>query len=104
MHLSEMHLRQSGFTYSAYEPFYKENKKVIQKFKETGDLSYIYQKEIDNTCFKKNISCDSYKDLIRRTASYKVLRHKAFSVASNSKYDGYQRGLASVVYIFDKKS
>ena len=42
MHLSEMHLRQSGFTYSAYEPFYKENKKVIQKFKETGDLSYIY--------------------------------------------------------------
>ena len=46
-----------------------------------------------------------FKDLKRRTFSDKVLRDKAFKVAKNPKYDGYQRGLASVVYkFFDKKS
>ena len=45
-----------------------------------------------------------FKDLARRTASDKVLRDKAFNIAKNPKYDGYQRGLASVVYnFFDKK-
>ena len=46
-----------------------------------------------------------FKDLKRRTASHKVLRDKAFNIAKNPKYDGYQRGLASMVYkFFDKKS
>ena len=46
-----------------------------------------------------------FKDLERRTASGKVLRDKAFNIAKNPKYDGYQRGLASMVYrFFDKKS
>ena len=46
-----------------------------------------------------------FKDLAKRTASDKVLRDKAFNVAKNPKYDGYQRGLASMVYkFFDKKS
>ena len=46
-----------------------------------------------------------FKDLARRTASDKVLRDKAFNIAKNPKYDGYQRGLASMVYkCFDKKS
>ena len=46
-----------------------------------------------------------FKDLPRRTASDKVLRDKRFNVAKSQKYDGYQRGLASVVYkFFDKKS
>ena len=45
------------------------------------------------------------KDLTKRTESDKVLRDKAFKIASNPKYDGYQRGLASIVYkILDKKS
>ena len=38
-----------------------------------------------------------FKDLARRTASDKVLRDKAFNIAENPKYDGYQRGLASMV-------
>ena len=38
------------------------------------------------------------KDLARRTASDKVLRDKAFNIAKNIKYDGYQRSLASIVY------
>ena len=46
-----------------------------------------------------------FKDLTGRTASDKILRDKAFNTAKNSKYDGYQRGLASMVYRFvDKKS
>ena len=46
-----------------------------------------------------------FKDLKRRTFSDKVLRDKAFNVAKNPKYDGYQRGLASMVYnLFYKKS
>ena len=40
------------------------------------------------------------KDSVRRTQSDKVLRDKAFKIASDPKYDGYQRGLASMVYKF----
>ena len=48
---------------------------------------------------------EDFKNLARRTASDKVLRDKAFNIAKNPKYDGYQRGLASMVYkFFDKKS
>ena len=46
-----------------------------------------------------------FKDLKRRTQSDKVLKDKAFEIASNPKCDGYQRGLASMVYkFFEKKS
>ena len=46
-----------------------------------------------------------FKDIARRTASDKFLRDKAFNITRNPKYDGYQRGLASMVYkFFDKKS
>ena len=46
-----------------------------------------------------------FKDLKRRTDSDKILRDKAFNIAKNSRYDGYQRGLASMVYkFFDEKS
>ena len=53
---------------------------------------------------------EDFKDLSRRTASDKVFRDKAFNIAKNSKYDGCQKGLASMVYnfffffFFDKKS
>ena len=43
-----------------------------------------------------------FKYLTSRTASDKILLDKAFDIAKNPKYDGYQRGLASVVYrVFD---
>ena len=46
-----------------------------------------------------------FKDLARKTASDKVLRGKVFNIAKNPKYDGYQRGLTSMVSkFFDKKS
>ena len=53
----------------------------------------------------KELIYADHKDLINRTKSDKVLRDKAYDIASNPEYDGYQRGLASMVYkFFDKKS
>ena len=102
--MPEMHLKQPWFTYSACEPFTK-NKERIKKFKETGDTNYIYKNELDKACFQHDMAYGDFKDLKRRTASDKILRDKAFNIAKNPKYDGYQRGLASMVYkFFDKKS
>ena len=43
--------------------------------------------------------------MLTRTVSDKVSRDKAFNIAKNTNYDGYQRGLASMVYkFFEKKS
>ena len=102
--MPEMHLKQPGFTYSACGPFTK-NKERIQKFKETGDTSYIYKNELDKACFQHDMAYGDFKDLKRRTVSDKILRDKAFNIAKNSKYDGYKRRLASMVNtFFDKKS
>ena len=102
--MPEMHLRQPGFTYSACGAFAK-NKERIQRFKETGDTSYFYKNELDKACFQHDMAYGDFKDLVKRTATDKVLRNKAFKIASDQKYDRYQRGLASMVYIFfDKKS
>ena len=93
-----------GFTYSACGPFTK-NKERIQKFKETGDTSYIYKNELDKARFQHDMAYGDFKDLKRRTTSNQILKDKAFNIAKNPKYDGYQRGLASMVYnFFDKKS
>ena len=69
-----------------------KNKERIQKFKETGDTSYICKKELDKTCFQHDVSYGDFKDLARTTASDKVLIDKAFNIAKNRKYDWYQRG------------
>ena len=101
--ISEMHLKQPVFTYGACGLFTK-NKKRNQKFKETGDANYIYKNELDKASFQHDMAYGDLKDLQRRTASNKVLRYKAFNIAKNPKYDGYQRGLTSMVYkFFDKK-
>ena len=102
--MSEMHLKQPGFTYSGCGPFTK-NKERIQKCKETGDRSYIYKNELDKACFQHHMANGDFKDFKRRTVSDNTLRDKLFNIAKNLKYDGYQRGLASMLYnFFDKKS
>ena len=102
--MPEMHLKQPRFTYSAFRPFSK-NKERIQKFKETGDASYIYKNELDKACFQHDMAYEDFKDLAKRTCPDKILRYKAFKIASDQKYDRYQRGLASMVYkFFDKKT
>ena len=87
------------FTHSLCLPFTK-NKERTQKFKETGDLRYIYQNELDKACFQHDMANVDFKDLTRRIVSDKTLNDKAFNIVKNPKYDRYQRGLASMVYIF----
>ena len=102
--MPEMDLKQPGFTYSACGPFTK-NKERIEKFMQTGNTDFIYKNELDKACFQHDMAYGKSKDLAKRTQSDKVLRDKAFKIASDPKYDGYQRGLASMVYkFFDKKS
>ena len=72
---------------------------------QAGDNNYIYKNELDKSCFQHDMAYEDFKDLARRIQSDKVLKDKAFEIANNQKYDGYQRGLASMVYkLFDKKS
>ena len=90
---------KAGFTSSACGRFSK-NKEIIQKFKETRDSRYICQNELDKGCIQHGMAYVDFKDFSRRTASDKILRGKAFNIAKNSKYDGYHRALASILYIF----
>ena len=101
--MPEIHLRQPQFTYSACGPFTKHEQR-IQKFKETGDTNYIYMNELDKVCFTHDAAYSDSKDLTKRTVADKILKNKAFDIAKDPKYDGYQRGLASMVYkFFDSK-
>ena len=102
--MPEMHLKQPSFTYSACGIFTK-NKERIEKFMQTGNTDFIYKNGLDKACFQHDMAYGKTKDLAKRTQSDKVLRDKAFKIVSDPKYDGYQRGLASLVYkFFDKKS
>ena len=102
--IPKMHLKQPGFTYSACGPFTK-SKERIQKSKETGDTNCIYRNGLDKAGFQHDIAYRGFKDLAKRTAADKALRNKAFNIAKDLKYDGYQRTLASMVYkFFDKNT
>ena len=102
--MPEMHLRQPQFVYSACRLFTR-HKERIKKIKQAGDTHYIYRNELDKTCFQHDSAYADHKKLINRTKSDKVLRDKGYDIAINPEYDGYQRGLASMVFkFFDKKS
>ena len=103
--MPEMHLRQPQFVYSACCGPFTRHKERIKKFKQTSDMHYIYRNELDKACFKHDSAYTDHKDLINRTEADKVLTDKEYDIASNPEYDGYQRGLVSMVYkFFDKKS
>ena len=74
----------------------KANKR-IQKLKESRDSRYIYQNELDKACFQHAIAYEDFKGLHRRAAADKVIHYKSFNIAKNIKYDGYKRGLVTVV-------
>ena len=70
-----------------------------------GNTDFVYRNELDKAYFQHVLGYGKSKDLAKRAQSVKFLRDKAFKIASDPKYDGYQRGLASMVYkFFDKKS
>ena len=71
----------------------------------TENTDLIYKNDLDKACFQHDMAYGKSKELARRTESDKVLNDKAFKIASNPKYDGYQTRLTSMVYkFFDKKS
>ena len=100
--MPEIYLRQPGFTYGVCGPFTK-NKQRVQKFIETGDTNCIYRNELDKACFQHDMAYGDFKDLKRRTKLDIVLKNKAFAIASNPKYDEYQRMLASIFFKFFQK-
>ena len=72
---------------------------------QTGNTYFIYKNDLDKASFQHDMAYGKSKDLAKRTQSDKVLRDKAFKIASNPNYDEYQRGLAAMLYMFfDKKS
>ena len=64
---------------------------------QTGNTNFISKNELDKSSFQ-HMAYEKSKDSVKRTPSDKVLKDKAFKIASNPKYGGYQRGLASIVY------
>ena len=87
--MREMHLKQSGFTYNACGPFTKIEER-IQKFLRLENIENIYKNDLDKAYFQHDMAYRKYKDLNKRTQSDKVLRDKAFEIASNPKSDGYK--------------
>ena len=97
-----MHLKQPRFTYSTCGPFTKHCE-LIQKFREIGNLKYIYKNQLYKACFALDAAYSDSKELARKTISDNILKDRAYEIAINSKYDGYQRRLASMVHIFFEK-
>ena len=97
--MPKLHLRQPGFSYSVCEPFTKHRER-IQRFRETGNLNHIYKIKLDKVCFAHDAAYSDCKDLAKRTISDKTLKDRAYGIAINPKYIGYQKGLASMVYRF----
>ena len=87
--MREMHVKQSGFTYNACGPFTKIEER-IQKFLRLENIENIYKNDLDKAYFQHDMAYRKYKDLNKRTQSDKVLRDKAFEIASNPKSDGYK--------------
>ena len=98
-----LNLRQPQFVYSACGTFTR-HKERIKDFKRTGDTRFLYRNELDKACFKHDAAYAKYKDVENRLISDQKLRNSAYDIASNPTCDGYQRGLASMVYkFFDAK-
>ena len=82
--MPEMHLKRHRYTYSACDPFTR-NKERIQEYMQTGDTHHIYWNDLDKACFQHDMTYGSYKDLVKRTESDKVLRDRSFKIASDPK-------------------
>ena len=65
----------------------------------------MYRNELDKDCFAHDAAYSDSKDLANRTISDKILKDRAYEIARNRNYDGYERALASMVCkFFDKNA
>ena len=78
----------------------KTKKKIRKKRKKKQLIQDNYRNELHKSCFKYDMGDGDFKDLNRRMVADKVLPDKAFNIAKNSKCNGQQRGLASMVSKF----
>ena len=98
--MSEMHL---------WDPKFKrcstKHQQRINDFMKDGKLSHILKNRLDAACFQHDSAYAKYKDRLNRKKSDVVLKNKALKIAMDPRINGYQRGLASIVYkIFDKRT
>ena len=93
-----MHIRQPRFVYSVCGPF-TIHKERIKEFKRTGNINLLYRNALDKACFIHDAAYAKYKDVENRLINDKI-KNSAYDIASNPEYDGYQRGLTSMVYKF----
>ena len=78
--------------------------KEFKNLKETSGLNYIYTNELDESYFARDAAYSDSYFLAKKTILDKILRDRAYKIAKNPKYDGYQRGLANMMCkLFDKK-
>ena len=100
--MPKLHIREPGFTYSACRPFTKHHER-IQKFRERGNLKHLYRNELDKACFAYDAAYSDSKKLAKITTSNNILKDRAYEIARNRNYDGYQRALASISFLIRKQ-
>ena len=95
--MPEMHL-----SFKKKEKNQRQNKEKSTKIQISKRFTIYLSNRI---CFQHDMAYGDFRDLSRKTASDKLLRHKVFNIAENLKYDGSQRGIAPMVdNFFHKKS
>ena len=95
--MTEIHLKQPGFTYGTCGPFTKHCER-IQKFRKTGKLKHLYRKELAKASSAHEAAYSDNK--CQRTISDKVLKDITFEIARNCNNGEFQRPLASMVEKF----
>ena len=101
--MPEQHLKQPGFIYGACGPFTKQ-REIIQKFRETSNLNYLYRNELDKACFAHDAAYCESKDLAKKTISDKILKDRAYEIAIVDMMDfkGHQQVL-SISFLIRKQ-
>ena len=98
--MPEMHLWDPKVKkYSACGPFTRHKKRTDMLMKD-GRFSHILKNRLDAVCFQHDSAYAKYKDRLNRKQSDIVLKNKALKIATDPRVNGYQRGLASMVYKF----
>ena len=65
-----------------------------------GRLTHVLKHRLDAACFQHDFAYEKYKDRSNRRQSDLVLKNNALKIAIDPRFNGYQRGLASMVYKF----
>ena len=87
--MPELHLKQPGFAYSACGRFTK-NRERIKKCRQSGNLKHLYRNELEKACFANDTAYSDSKDVVEIIISDKILKDRAYKIATNYKCDRCQ--------------